>query len=202
MSVCVDYKKLVSGAALTGVLILLLLIEYRGLILGVNYDTLSAAGTIAAATWVLWGVFKRWLWKLPLLQGWLVKIPNLNGTWAGEIQSTWKNPETDIGIPPISATATITQTLTTITVDFRTGEMQSQSVVADISCDSHRRVAEIKYIYQSEPDATVRIRSEMHYGSAKLGVKDVNGEVRLRGDYWTDRKTTGTINLKRVQPGC
>lgn len=198
MSACVDYKKLISGAAVVGIGILLVLIKYQDLALGLNYDTLSAAGTVAAATWLLWGVFKKWLWKLPFLQGWLVKIPNLNGTWTGEMQSTWINPETNTGIPPISTTATITQTLTTITVDFQTGEMESQSVVADVSCDSHRRIAEIKYIYQSEPDATVRGRSEMHYGSAKLGVKKANGKTLLKGDYWTDRKTTGTINLKRV----
>jgi hypothetical protein len=198
MSVCVDYKKLTSGAVVIGVGMLLALIKYRHLTLGFNYDTLSAAGTVAAVTWFLWGVFKRWLWKLPFLQGWLVKIPNLNGTWTGEMQSTWVDPETNAGIPPIPTTATITQTLTTITVDFQTGEMESQSVVADISCDSHRRIAEIKYIYQSEPDATVRSRSEMHYGSAKLAVKTGGGVKKLKGDYWTDRKTTGTISLKKA----
>lgn len=199
MSACVDYKKLVSGAAVVGVGILVGLIKYRGLALGFSYDTLSAAGTVAGVTWLLWGIFKRWLWKLPFLQGWLVKIPNLNGTWEGQMKSTWINPETNAGIPPIDTKATITQTLTTITVDFQTGEMESQSVVADISCDSHRRVAEIKYIYQSVPDATVRGRSEMHFGSAKLGVKKVGKETHLKGDYWTDRKTTGTIKLKRVK---
>jgi hypothetical protein len=197
VSAAVDYKKLISGTVLIGICVLLVLIKYRHLTLGFNYNTLSAAGIVTAITWFMWGIFRKWLWKLPFLQGWLVKIPNLNGVWAGEMQSTWIDPATNAGIPPIPTTATITQTLTTITVDFKTGEMESQSVVADISCDSHRRITEVKYIYQSEPEASVRDRSAIHYGSAKLAVKTVRGTVWLKGNYWTDRKTTGTISLKK-----
>lgn len=197
MRSCVDFKKLLTAAAIADIALLLVLVKYRGLELGLNYDTFTAAGTMAAQTWVLWGVFKNWLWKLPFLQGWLVKIPNLNGEWEGKLESTWVNPETGQTVAPIETIATIRQNLTTIRIDFQTGEMESQSVVADISCDEFRRVAEIKYIYQSEPDATVRYRSEMHYGTAKLTVKKSKGSTTLNGRYWTDRKTTGSIKLKR-----
>lgn len=198
MSDCVDYKKLLTVAAVIDIAVLLFLIRYRDLTLGLNYDTLTAAGTVAAVTWLSWSVFRSWLWKLPFFQGWLVKIPNLNGNWAGTIQSTWINPETSKVIEPIETTAKITQTLTTIAIDFETNEMASQSVMANIACDEQRRIAEVKYIYQSEPEATVRHRSEMHYGSAKLMVKKNKKSVALKGHYWTDRKTTGTIELKKV----
>lgn len=197
MNECVDYKKLFTAGTLITVAILLGLIQYRDLTLGFNYGTLAASTMAATTCWILWVFFKKWLWRLPLLQGWLVKIPNLNGSWSGEMRSTWLDPKTNKGIPAIVTTAKITQTLTEITIDFQTGEMESQSVVATVSCDPHRRITEIKYIYQSEPEATVRHRSEMHYGAAKLGVRREGSKLTLRGDYWTSRKTTGTIELTK-----
>src|SRR2546430_12587044 len=32
-------------------------------------------------------------WRLPIFRKWLVPFPDLNGTWQGSIQTTWKNPE-------------------------------------------------------------------------------------------------------------
>ncbi len=198
MTDCVDFKKLLTIGAVIEIAALLILIEYRDLSLGLNYDTLTAAGTLAAVAWAFWVIFKNWLWKLPFLQRWLVKIPNLNGVWEGEIQSTWIDPKTEKSIDPIEISANISQNLTTISIDFESREMESQSLTAGISCDEHRRVAELKYIYQSEPAATVRHRSEIHYGAAKLTVKNSKKKTVLKGGYWTDRNTTGTITLTKV----
>lgn len=197
MSVCVDYKKLLTGAAVLNLAVLVLLIRYQHLKVGVNVDTLRAATTLGGVTWFAWEVFKKWLWKLPFLQGWLVKIPNLNGEWSGKLRSTWIDPNTHQATAPISTQATIKQTLTDITIDLVTNEMESRSVLADVSCDVQRGIAEVKYIYLSEPEATVKERSAIHYGAAKLVVKRPKTGLQLKGEYWTGRKTTGTILLKR-----
>lgn len=199
MNECVDFKKLLTAAAVIVVASLLSLSYFQDFSLGLNYATLTAATTSAAVVWVCWLLFKNWLWKMPVLRYWLVKIPDLNGSWQGEMQSTWKDPSTKENVPPIQITAKITQTLTEISVDFQTGEMDSQSVVATMHCDPHRRTTDIKYIYLSEPDATVRKRSELHYGAAKMDVKQAkDGSQMLRGNYWTSRETTGTIELTKV----
>lgn len=199
MTECVDFKRLLTAAATIGLATLLILIQYRDLQLGLNYDTLTAAGTVAAVLWVFWIIFRNWLWKIPLLQGWLVKIPNLGGDWTGTLQSTWVNPVTKKGIGPINLKAKIKQNLTAVSIDFESDEMESQSLSASISCDEHRRTAELKYVYQSEPSAAVRNRSEIHYGAAKLIVKKSKKQIQLKGSYWTDRKTTGGIVLTRVE---
>ena len=36
-------------------------------------------------------------------KGWLVQYPDLEGTWAGELQSTWENPKTGQKEAPIKA---------------------------------------------------------------------------------------------------
>lgn len=195
----VDTKKLLSAATLLNLLFLIALINYRSLSLGFNYETLSVIGTLTAISWACWILFKNWLWKLSIFQGWLVYIPNLNGGWRGEMKSNWINPETKKGIAPIPTTAIIKQNLTNITIDFETNEMESQSIVAAITSDPHRRSAEISYIYQSVPGADVRNRSPLHYGAAKLKVKRKNGkQLVLTGEYWTGRNTTGKILLSRT----
>lgn len=197
MNNVVDYKKLIWASGLFGVVVIFALTKISQLSIGLNIDTFGAIGTIAGFNWFAWEAFKKWLWKAPLFRGWLVLIPDLNGSWEGKFRSTWIDQKTGKTIAPINAVARIKQDLTTITIDFTTDEMESCSIIAEISCDPHRRVAEINYTYQSDPDATVRHRSEMHYGSARLVYgRTALGET-LKGDYWTDRKTTGSISLKR-----
>ena len=31
-------------------------------------------------------VFTKWIWRLPIFKGWLVRVPDLQGTWDGEFQ--------------------------------------------------------------------------------------------------------------------
>jgi len=40
----------------------------------------GSGGTLAAV--YVW-LFEKVLWKIPLLQGWMVRFPNLGGTWVG-----------------------------------------------------------------------------------------------------------------------
>jgi len=193
----VDYKKLLWGSSFVAIMVILIFVKYNDIKLGVNIDTLSIIGTIGGVNWFLWELFKRWFWKLSIFRGWLVKIPNLNGEWVGTLQSTWKDPSTRKVISPIIIDANIKQDLTSVAVDITSNEMVSQSIVAVVKCNSERDVVEICYTYQSEPGATVRHRSEIHFGTAKLSYKNSRGKETLEGNYWTDRKTTGDISLKR-----
>lgn len=190
----VDYKKLNSIAVGISIIIFLVIVWVQNIQIGVNFKTFSTIGTTGAILWVAWELFKAYLWKYRLFTGWLVYVPDLNGKWSGHISSNWIDPKTKKPIPTISVEATIKQTLTTLTIDMETEEMISKSVSADPCPDTHRGVCELSYIYESVPKATVRERSQIHYGAAQL---NTNGRDRLRGNYWTDRETTGTISLKR-----
>lgn len=198
----VDYKKLIWVAVLITLLVAPLFTTYQKFELGFNINTVGLVGTIAGANWFAWALFKKWVWKLPFFNGWLVKIPNLNGSWVGSLQSTWINNETGKKIKSIDTVFLIKQYLDKVTIDSSTNEMVSKSTIAEVCCDEHRNDSVIMFIYQSEPKSTVRHCSEIHNGSAKLVYKlDAMGAETLEGDYWTDRKTTGHIILRRNKSG-
>jgi hypothetical protein len=158
--------------------------------------TLSATliGTILA---FLANHFWRDIWRIcPALEGWA--FPDLNGTWKGSLISTWVNPETKQGVPPIDTTITIRQGLFSTSVSLKTGESESHSkhVVLERLTNIHR--FRIWYTYHNGPKAEHRHRSAPHEGLAYLDVDwDGNRNV-IEGHYYTERKTTGDIKVTRT----
>src|SRR5580704_8994788 len=45
--------------------------------------------------------FDLWLWKIPLLHGWFVKRPVIDGTWKVELRTNWTDPQTSARKAPI-----------------------------------------------------------------------------------------------------
>lgn len=133
-------------------------------------------------------------WKIPIFQGWLVLVPNLNGTWEGELQSSWIDPKTKKGIGPITTIVTVKQTLFGMSCVTRTGEMTSYSVSAGVERDQNEHVQKLIYTYRSEPKPGVADRSAMHHGTAILEFTK-KPEWRLEGRYFTERSTTGEMSL-------
>ncbi len=84
----VDYKKLVWLSALVAIATVLVFVKVQNLVIGLNINTFGMVGTIAGVNWLLWELFKKWLWKLPLFRRWLVMIPNLDGHWEGTLRIT------------------------------------------------------------------------------------------------------------------
>ena len=48
------------------------------------------------------------------------------------------------------------------------------------------------YCYLNEPDSTLREISTIHYGYA---IFDLSNTEKLKGSYFTDRNTRGTISV-------
>jgi len=142
-------------------------------------------------------IFSKWVWHLRLLRGWLVLIPDLRGTWAGTIQSTWINPDTGCPVGPIPAIVTIRQSLISVSVVVTTGEMTSRSYVAGYRIDQDQQLCKLCYSYTSQPDPSVSDRSTAHDGTQALDILE-GTPLRMRGDYWTQRKTTGKVELERT----
>ena len=137
--------------------------------------------------------FMKWGWRWKRLQGWLVPFPDLNGTWQGHIQTNWK--DTQGKTPgPIQVILTINQTFGRISCVMRTAEMESHSYVEGFCIDRERQIRQLCYSYTSKPKVSLRDRSTPHDGTILLKIigKPAN---KLEGEYWTQRKTMGTVTL-------
>jgi len=148
---------------------------------------------VVGALALVLAAFDLWLWRLRILQGWLVKRPRLSGTWRAEIRSNWITPETGVGIPPIAAFMVIRQTFSTLSLCLVTNESRSELLGAEIvrGTDGTYRVFGV---YRNEPRFAVRERSAIHYGGLELRVAGSPPE-RIEGHYWTDRDTAGELLL-------
>ncbi len=140
------------------------------------------------------GVFVAHAWRWEIFRGWLVPFPDLNGTWHGTIQTTWKNPETGAVPAPIPAILTIKQSFIRISCVMRTAEMTSRSFLADFWLSGDEQIRMLGYSYHSSPLPSVRDRSDPHDGTI---VFELVGDPvqKLKGTYWTARKTTGEVVL-------
>jgi len=140
------------------------------------------------------GLFSAYLWKWKIFKGWLVPFPNLNGTWKGEIQTTWIDPQTNERPAPIPAIVSIKQSFFKISCVMRTAEMTSRSVISDFVLDKDNQVKRLIYSYDSNPLQTVKERSPQHCGTMVFDIIE-KPKMKLEGEYWTGRKTTGNIEV-------
>ncbi len=139
---------------------------------------------------VLIFLFAKWGWRCKYLQGWLVPFPDLNGTWRGSIQTSWKDDRGNRP-GPIPVVLTIKQTFGKVSCVMRTAEMVSNSYAEGFRIDSERQIRQLCYSYTSKPKVRLRERSTPHDGTMILSIigKPVK---KLEGEYWTQRGTTGT----------
>ena len=78
-----------------------------------------------------------------------------------------------------------------------TDKMISTSYIADFVTDIDTGVQDLCYTYTSKSKVETRDINPWHDGTTKLSIFD-GKTPRLEGEYWTARKTIGTIDLKRV----
>lgn len=161
----------------------------------INLEALKKLPDVVTVYALLYFAFSKWLWRLPILQGWLVPFPDLQGTWRGELQSTWIDPKTKKGFTVIPLMLVIRQSFDYISCVMYTAESISISNAALITNDDESGMKKLSYNYTNKSDVTIRERSTIHDGAAILRI--INKPERLlEGEYWTSRKTTGTIKLK------
>lgn len=137
--------------------------------------------------------YDRWIWRIPGLAA-VHGIPNLNGTWIGEIRSMWKDPATGQVPAPVIAAIVIRQTYTAVSIRMFTDQSSSVSVAARIEPEADGRI-NLMYVYRNEPRLSLQDRSRVHHGGVRFalgGAADV-----LEGAYWSDRDSKGEMVLKR-----
>jgi hypothetical protein len=142
----------------------------------------------------LWTIFIKWAWKFKIFYPWLVQVPNLSGQWKGFLKSNWDGGK----LAPIPTEVTIKQSFLYIQIKIKTGESNSNSVGASFDIDENRGIRQLFYSYMNTPKASVRNRSEIHYGTTLLHFEGFNVDT-LEGEYWTSRETTGELELIKVK---
>lgn len=153
---------------------------------------LTHVSTTISINIIIWTIFIGWAWKFKVFYPWLVPFPNLSGEWEGYIKSSWKEKD----LTPIPFEVSITQNFFNIQIRIKTKESRSYSIGASFDIDNERGFQQLFYTYLNTPKSGVRERSEIHYGSTILNFDGFKVE-NMDGEYWTDRKTTGEITLKK-----
>lgn len=145
------------------------------------------------------GVFFEFvLWRQPWLHGWFVKRPDLRGTWRVEIQSSYIRPETDERIPIIVCYMGVKQSLSTLKMHLMTPESESWFIADHVRRSPNGNGFQVIGVYTNEPNVHLRDEriSEIHHGAIII---ETHGSTlrptTLTAKYWTDRKTTGTMDF-------
>jgi hypothetical protein len=153
---------------------------------------LRPLSTVTSAVLLLGMAFELWLWKLPLLHGWFVKRPVIEGTWRAQLRSNWKDAS-GAAIPPIEGYVVIRQTLLNLSLRLMTKESASHLVGTEIVCALDGLYC-VSGVYRNEPRYQDRTHSQIHFGALWLRVIDTPTQM-LEGHYWTDRNTAGEMQL-------
>jgi hypothetical protein len=163
--------------------------------LSINWEAIKKIPDAVTIFVVVSLAFTRWMWRWKLFKGWLVEVPDIQGTWAGDLQSTWVNPKTGQGIPPLKMILVVRQTFSTLSCTMFTKESESYSRAAQIAAEKETGAITVSYNYTNRSKADIRHRSPIHDGAAHLRVVTLPHRM-LEGEYWTGRCTTGTMKLK------
>ncbi len=153
---------------------------------------------VMSALGVLGYVFEHFLWRCQLLHGWFFTRPNLRGTWRVELRSSHMKQDSGEGAPLIVCYMGVEQTLSELKMHLMTSESESWCIASHTKPSPSGNGYQVVCVYSSKPNIHLRDEriSEIHNGAIIL---DTHGAgVRpdtLTAEYWTDRKTTGTMNF-------
>ncbi|MDZ4760216.1 MAG: hypothetical protein SGJ21_04005 [Alphaproteobacteria bacterium] len=145
--------------------------------------------------------FDKVLWRIPYLQEWFVTRPHLAGQWKIELISMWNDPQTGLSPAPIAGTATITQTHSEFHMHVETDESEGDLIEGSI-VRKKDGAYQVVGVYLNQPKVSVRDRSAMHHGAMMLDVVgDPNSPSKLKGSYWTERRSVGEFRATQIYRG-
>ena len=165
---------------------------------GILISIFSAGGMTITIDHLL---LRKLIWKkYPNFVKFLVPIPYLGGEWRGVLKSSYVDPETQKEAGIIESKIKITHEFDSIHVFHETNESYSSSYMSDIveqGVNSSESEKFLYYLFSNNADKN-REKNPPHEGTVKLRIKsEANGDIKLTGHYWTNRKTTGEIIFYR-----
>jgi hypothetical protein len=151
-------------------------------------------------TYVLFHVlFDRyvWDWKISRLLG-LSKIPNIGGTYEGELISAWKDKSGHPTRLPVRFEIIQTWSQIQVFMKITTGSSTSQSESGVASISAHPHATRLRYIYTNKVNPGIADEDMSdHDGTAEILV-DPSGA--MTGTYFNARPRKGSIAATRVPP--
>lgn len=163
----------------------------------ISFALFAPFGIVIAAVSATVAAFNRFAWHWAILHGWLVKKPHLDGTWLVELKSDYIEPNTGKNIDPILCFMVIRQTYSSLSIRLITKESKSETLTASVTLNSDETY-NISGVYRNSPSPEFRDRSEIHFGALVLHTSK-RRPITLEGQYWTDRKTKGSLKLSSRQ---
>jgi hypothetical protein len=140
-----------------------------------------------------WTLFDRRVWRWPLLRSIsLVRVPDFNGTWIGDGESSYReNGERKT----YRIELRIKQEWTRFRVTGETAASRSESLIGAVTLEDGEYPS-ISYEYRNVPGAGAAAGMHAHPGMARL--ERIN-PMEIRGEYYTgrDRQNYGTLRLRR-----
>jgi len=191
----------VKKEAFLWVCIIVMLVIWVGVLqftatpLTINWEAVKKLPDAVTVFVVLSVLFRKWFWRWRIFKGWLVQVPDIEGTWDGHLQSTWVNPATGQGIPPLRMILVVRQTFSSMSCTMFTKESESHSRAAQLAVEEESGATTLSYNYTNRSKADIRDRSPIHDGAAHLRVVATPTRM-LEGEYWTGRRTTGQMTLR------
>lgn len=178
------------------VLVYLIVSYFLPILQNTFFGHIRLISIVATVDGIFIWLFIKYIWKWGILYDWLVPVPDLNGIWKGNLISTWKDPKTNQQINPIPITLTIKQSFLLIHCVMTTQDIKSESFVCGFDIDKDKQKLKLLYSYDGNPRLAVREESPRHFGTAMFDIVITSAsDKKLVGSYWTDRKTTGEIDL-------
>lgn len=177
-----------------------------GTIIAVSFPVLI---TFIILTWLMGTYIWRAIWKIPYLGSMLLNqkiCPDLNGTWTGEVISSFKDEDGN------SITKQVTLTIKASFLNFDISlvsddKYQRSTVVqSEIYKDQRNGSFYLSYIFESVVDQPMESDDSKFDGSAKLNIRFDENKITLVGVYWTNRcwqkgmQTAGTMILNKKTP--
>lgn len=156
--------------------------------------TFSRAGAAITATLLTWTLIAKRLWKWPLIQ-WALGVPNLEGTWAGHLESGW-SPGGSPGGTVVPIAFVVRQTLFRVVVTSYTETRKGYSIAASLVVDGDHDNTRLVYVYRLEE--AFAGASAAQKGAADLDCDLRDGGGAISGNYWTDDNKAGKIILNKL----
>ncbi len=164
----------------------------------INWDHARPFSIVVSSLVSLGLLFEFVFWRLQIFHGWFFKRPDLRGTWRVEIQSSYVRPETNERVPLIVCYMGVKQSLSTLNMHLMTPESESWLIADQVRISPNGNGFQVIGVYTNEPNVHLRDEriSEMHQGAIIIETHGPSlRPTTLIAKYWTDRKTTGTMEF-------
>ena len=147
---------------------------------------------------LLFALFNGWLWQVRPIRT-IVARPQLSGTWTGTLVSLRSDTEGhEAAHDPIPIFLVIRESYLDISVTLVSEESKSRSITAALETKQTDDFV-LHYLYTNLPRLQVRHRSPQHAGGGHLDISGLEPDT-LTGEYWTDRRTRGSLDVRKVSP--